>query len=127
MCDLLQDGLFFYEPFTDLALCLPRDREQARAVLANVAGHSILHRPLDRILVQATSPQGITCRNLWHGMLQIRSCPCHRVCHALLAAPFQAPAPAPQLYIVRAAETWYRMTPAANRGSATDCDNDPST
>ena len=121
MCDLLQDGLFFYEPFTDLSLSLPRDREQARAVLANVAGHSILHRPLDRILVQASSHQGVTCRDLWHGVLQIRSCPCHRVCHALLAAPFQAPAPAPQLYIVRAAETWYRMKP----DTATDCSNDP--
>ena len=109
MCDLLQDGLFFYEPFTDSALCLPRDREQARTFVASMAGHSILHRPLDRILVQATSHQGVTCRDLWHGMLLIRACPYHRVCHALVVAPFQAPAPAPQLYIVRAAETWYCM------------------
>lgn len=118
MCaDVLQDGLFCYDAFTDSALRLPRDRKQARVVLANVAGHSILHRPLDRILVQATSHQGVTCRDLWHGMLQIRTCPCHRVCHALLAAPFQAPAPAPQLFIVRAAETSYRMKPDADRDS----------
>ena len=101
--------MWHYEPFTDMAMRLPRGREAAPAAVAATASYSLLHRSLDCVVVEASCSAGVTCRDLWRGVLRIRACQCHRLMHSIVAAPFQARLPAPELFIIRGAESWYDL------------------